>query len=147
MRPFEIIRYLAVPVHCKTYDGNVTDDQVHIETWSFLRELVGHADFLYVADCKLCTRDNMSHIASRQGRFLTVLPRTRAEDSCFRDSLRGHPPMWHEVCREPNPRRRDGPDVVYDGVESRQRSAEATGCCGTVARRSVTRTVPSGRRG
>ena len=114
----------AVPVHCKTHDGNVTDDQVHIETWSFLRELVGHADFLYVADCKLCTRDNMSHIASRQGRFLTVLPRTRAEDCCFRDSLRGHPPAWREICREPNPRRRDGPDVVYDGVESRQRSAE-----------------------
>jgi len=45
----------AVPVHCKTYDGNQTDDQIHIETWSFLRDLVGHADFLYVADCKLCT--------------------------------------------------------------------------------------------
>jgi transposase len=59
----------AVPIHCKTYDGNQTDDQIHIETWSFLRELIGHADFLYVADCKLCTRDNMSHIADRQGRF------------------------------------------------------------------------------
>jgi transposase len=114
----------AVPVHCKTYDGNVTDDQVHIETWGFLRELVGHADFLYVADCKLCTRDNMSHIAGRQGRFLTVLPRTRAENNWFRDSLQGHAPAWREVCREPNPRRRDGPDVVYDGVESPQRSAE-----------------------
>ena len=67
----------AVPVHCKTYDGNVTDDQIHIETWDFLYQLVGHADFLYVADCKLCTRDNMSHIAGRRGRFLTVLPRTR----------------------------------------------------------------------
>jgi transposase len=114
----------AVPVHCKTYDGNVTDDQVHIETWGFLRELVGHADFLYVADCKLCTRENMSHIAGRQGRFLTVLPRTRGEDNWFRDSLQGHAPAWREVCREPNPRRRDGPDVVYDGVESPQRSAE-----------------------
>jgi len=114
----------AVPVHCKTYDGNVTDDQVHIETWDFLRALVGHADFLYVADCKLCTRDNMSHIAGRQGRFLTVLPRTRAEDRWFRDALQGHAPAWREVGREPNPRRRDGPDIVYDGVESPQRSAE-----------------------
>src|SRR5829696_5085134 len=48
----------AVPVHCKVYDGNVTDDAVHIETWDFLYRLTGHADFLYVADCKLCTRDN-----------------------------------------------------------------------------------------
>jgi hypothetical protein len=114
----------AVPVHFKTYDGNVTDDQVHIETWDFLRELVGHADFLYVADCKLCTRDNLGHIAGRQGRFLTVLPRTRAEDAWFRGYLQGHAPAWREVSREPNPRRRDGPDVVYDGVESPQRSAE-----------------------
>jgi hypothetical protein len=114
----------AVPVHCKTYDGNVTDDQVHVETWSFLRELVGHADFLYVADCKLCTRDNMSHIADRQGRFLTVLPGSRAEDGWFRGYLQEHELGWQEVRREPNPRRRSDPDVVYDGVESPQRSQE-----------------------
>jgi hypothetical protein len=114
----------AVPVHCKTYDGNVTDDQVHIETWDFLHALVGHADFLYVADCKLCTRDNMGHIADRQGRFLTVLLGSRAEDSWFRGYLQEHEVGWREVRREPNPRRQDGPDVVYDGVESPQRSQE-----------------------
>jgi transposase len=114
----------AVPVHCKTYDGNQTDDPIHIETWSFLRDLVGHADFLYVADCKLCTRDNMGHIADRQGRFLTVLPGSRAEDGWFRGHLQGHELDWREVRREPNPRRQSDPDVVYDGVESPQRSQE-----------------------
>ncbi|HKB36072.1 MAG TPA: IS1634 family transposase, partial [Gemmataceae bacterium] len=114
----------AVPVHCKTYDGNVTDDQVHVETWDFLCQLVGHANFLYVADCKLCTRDNMSHIAGRGGRFLTVLPRTRAEDGWFRSHLQEQPPTWREVRREPNPRRQGGPDVVYDGVESPRRTTE-----------------------
>ena len=114
----------AVPVHCKLYDGNTSDDTVHPETWEFLRQLVGHSDFLYVADSKLCSRDNMSYLASRQGRFLTVMPRTRSEDSWFRDYLQEHPLEWQEVHREPNPRRRDGPDVVYHGVESPQRSAE-----------------------
>jgi transposase len=114
----------AVPVHCKTYDGNQTDDRVHVETWSFLRELVGHADFLYVADCKLCTRDNMSHIADRQGRFLTVLPASRAENGWFRGYLQGHELDWQEVRREPNPRRQGDPDIVYNGVESPQRSQE-----------------------
>jgi transposase len=114
----------AVPVHCKTYDGNVTDDRIHIETWDFLCQVVGHADFLYVADCKLCTRDNMGHIASRRGRFLTVLPKTRAEDGWFRGYLQEHTLSWREVRREPNPRRRDGPDTVYDGVESPQRTSE-----------------------
>jgi transposase len=114
----------AVPIHCKTYDGNVTDDQVHIETWAFLHALIGHADFLYVADSKLCTRDNMAYIADRHGRFLTVLPRTRAEDAWFRGYLQEHAVCWREVRREPNPRRSGEPDLVYDGVESSQRTPE-----------------------
>ncbi len=114
----------AVPIHCKLYDGNTSDDQVHGETWDFLRGLVGHADFLYVADSKLCTRANMDHIAAGQGRFLTVMPRTRSEDGWFRDYVRQHTVAWPEVHREPNPRRRDGPDVVYQGVESPRRSVE-----------------------
>jgi transposase len=114
----------AVPVHCKVYDGNTTDDQVHKETWDFLRSIIGHADFLYVADSKLCTRENMSHIASAPGRFLTVMPRTRAEDSWFREHLQTNAVGWQEVHREPNPRRREGPDHVYEGVESPRRSVE-----------------------
>jgi transposase len=114
----------AVPVHCKIYDGNTTDDQVHQDTWTFLHQVVGHADFLYVADSKLCTRPNMSFIAAKQGRFLTVMPRTRAEDRWFKEHLQENPIGWEEVHREPNPRRRDGPDVVYHGVESPQRSSE-----------------------
>ena len=114
----------AVPVHAKTYDGNTTDDAVHIETWSFLRQIIGHSDFLYVADSKLCSRENMSFIATQHGRFLTVMPRTRNEADWFCNYLQDHPVEWAEVHREPNPRRRDGPDVVYHGVESPQRSSE-----------------------
>lgn len=114
----------AVPIHCKLYDGNTSDDQVHCETWDFLRALVGHPDFLYVADSKLCTRANMEHIAAGRGRFLTVMPRTRAEDGWFRDHVQGQAVAWQEVHREPNPRRRDGPDVVYQGIESPRRSVE-----------------------
>jgi transposase len=114
----------AVPAHCKTYDGNTSDDSVHVDTWEFIRRIVGHADFLYVADSKLCSRDNMSHIATRKGRFLTVMPRTRSEDGWFRDHLQEHPLDWREVHREPNPRRRAGPDVVYQGVEAPRRSSE-----------------------
>jgi len=114
----------AVPVHCKTYDGNTTDDQVHRDTWDFLRQIIGHADFLYVADSKLCSRDNLSHISAGHGRFLTVMPRTRAEDGWFREHLQSNMLDWQEVHREPNPRQRDGPDVVYTAVESPRRSVE-----------------------
>jgi len=114
----------AVPVHCKLYDGNTSDDSVHQDTWAFLRQLIGHSNFLYVADSKLCTRENMSYIAEQHGRFLTVMPRTRAEDGWFRDYVQTQPVPWREVHRQPDPRRPDGPDVVYRAVESPRRSSE-----------------------
>jgi transposase len=114
----------AVPIHCKIYDGNTSDDAVHLDTWLFLKQIVGHADFLYVADSKLCTRDNMSFIAGERGRFLTVMPRTRGEDGSFRQQLQTGLSGWLEVHREANRRRREGPEVVYHGLESTQRSSE-----------------------
>ena len=114
----------AVPLHGKIYDGNTSDDSVHQDTWTFLEQLVGNADFLYVADSKLCSRENLAFIVSRQGRFLTVMPRTRAEAGWFRTEAQQQPLTWLEVHREANPRRRSGPEVVYHGVEASRRSSE-----------------------
>ena len=66
----------AVPVALRTEDANTDDDGTHIPTWDELRALVGRADFLYVADCKLANRAAMDHIAGNGGRFVTVLPRS-----------------------------------------------------------------------
>ncbi|MEE8361791.1 MAG: IS1634 family transposase [Gemmatimonadales bacterium] len=81
----------GVPVYFTSASGNVTDDATHCDTWQLLCELVGSTDFLYVADCKLATTDNMDHIARRGGRFITVLPRTRREDTDFRRRTRDRP--------------------------------------------------------
>jgi transposase len=74
----------GVPLHFRAASGNVTDDQTHRDTWELLCQLTGRRDFLYVADCKLATSENMAYLHQRQGRFITVLPRTRAEDAAFR---------------------------------------------------------------
>ncbi len=80
-----------VPVYFASASGNVVDDTTHIATWDLLRELAGQPDFLYVADCKLASRENLEHIATRGGRFVTVLPRGRAEDLAFRRRLLASP--------------------------------------------------------
>lgn len=102
----------AVPVAHRLLDGNVTDDQTHIHTWDGLVALVGRADFLYVADCKLATRQNMSHIDSHRGRFLSILPRSRAEDGQIREWAQTHALQWTEAARRPGKRKGD-PDQVY----------------------------------
>lgn len=84
----------AVPLHYRLYGGNTSDTEPHAEVWDTLVTLVGKPGFLYVADSKLCTADNMGHIASKGGRFLTVLPRTRSEDSDFRQWVQTGHPDW-----------------------------------------------------
>ena len=117
----------AVPVWGSVDHGNTTDDQTHIETWNALRRIVGSVDFLYVADSKLCTRENMAHIGHENGRFLTILPKTRLEDSEFRDWLQSNQVAWIELLRKRNLRREDGPEDVYRGFESSTRSVEGYG--------------------
>ncbi len=91
----------GVPVYFQAASGNVVDDQTHQATWTLLAELVQRPDFVYVADCKLATTDNMNEIARQGGRFITVLPATRKEDAEFRQRLREKPETvcWRELYR------------------------------------------------
>lgn len=100
----------AVPVHYQALDGNTADDQTHLTAWKVLRGLAGRADFMYVADSKLCTRPNMTYIVAQGGRFLTVLPATRKEEKRFHDWIQTHEVPWKEVLRRPLGKKRP-PDV------------------------------------
>jgi transposase len=103
----------GVPVQFRCTDGNTADDTTHIETWQTLSELVGRRDFLYVADCKLCTGEQLAYLDRHGGRFVTVLPRSRLEDAEFRTWILTHTPVWEEVWNRPHPRRRNGPRDIW----------------------------------
>jgi len=89
----------AVPVHFKVTDGNLEDSTTHIESWNLLRQLVGSPKFLYVADSKLCTSENLRHIDHEKGAFITPLPQSRKEDAQFREWLSNHDAAWQEIVR------------------------------------------------
>ena len=78
----------AVPVHYKAYPGNRTDDTTHIQTWTTLCTIAGRVDFLYVADCKVCTDKQLYHIVRNGGRVVTILPETWKECELFKKQLR-----------------------------------------------------------
>jgi transposase len=108
----------GVPVQFRCANGNTNDSITHIESWEALRQAAGRADFLYVADSKLCSFENMSHIDGQGGRLVTVLPRSRKEDEWFRRWAQTHAVPWEEVWDRPNPRRKYGPRdrwYVYRG--------------------------------
>ena len=114
----------GVPVQFRCADGNTTDVRTHIETWNTLRALTGRADFLYVADSKLCSHDNMDHIARAGGRFVTVMPRSRQEDAQFRKWIQTNSAAWELVWDRPNARQADGPRDLWYVLRPELPSAE-----------------------
>jgi len=114
----------AVPLVHRVADGNTNDDSTHIDTWNSLVKLLGRDGFLYVADSKLCTREQMDHIHRHRGRFVTPLPRTRKEDGWFRrEWLPAHDVDWVEVRRRPGARV-DDPDDVWEAFQCPKGSSE-----------------------
>ncbi len=107
----------AVPIAYRVADGNTSDDVTHIPTWDELVLLAGSPGFMYVADSKLCSKEAMGHIASHHGRFVTVVPHGRREDTWFKDWAQSHAPEWEEADRRPGARLGD-PDRVWRTFEA-----------------------------
>jgi transposase len=114
----------AVPLNHQVWSGNRTDDTVHRSNLEELRALLGRTDFLYVADGKLGTSANLKEIAAHQGRFVTIIPRTRKEDKDFRDMLRSQGVRWKKVLSLPNKRRQEGPPDIYFSCPGTRKTEE-----------------------
>lgn len=93
----------AVPVYHHVYPGNRNDDTTHRETWDRLCEIHGSVDFLYVADCKLCTKKQLEHIVSHGGGTITILPQNRMEVRASKQRLREGPIDKRIIWRRPKP--------------------------------------------
>ena len=112
-----------VPFTARMADGNVGDDQTHIQTWEQCRAIAGHPGFLYVADSKLAAGTNMTWIDGQHGRFVTILPRTRREDGAGRDAIAAGKLGFAPALALPG-RRRSDPPRTWDTAAAPGPSAE-----------------------
>ena len=104
----------SVPLVHKIYDGNQTDDRLHPENHQRLRQLLKRSDFIYVADCKLATQENLGRISGCGGRFVSVMPRTWKEDALFRRCVREGQVQWDHLLSRKNNRQPDSKIDRYD---------------------------------
>ena len=86
-----------VPLSYKLFDGNTPDDVTHIPNWNALRTLLKKEDFIYVADCKLCSQTNLIHISENGGFFITIVPKDRAEVKRFLTHLKKNEAVWEDT--------------------------------------------------
>jgi transposase len=97
----------AVPLSHRIYNGNQTDDRLHPDNHRKLQKLLGKTDFIYVADCKLATDENLEKISRWGGLFVSVMPRTWKEDEKFRKKVRGGKIKWQHILSRRNNRKPD----------------------------------------
>jgi len=83
-----------VPLSYKLFDGNTPDDVTHIPNWNALRSLLKKEDFIYVADCKLCSQKNLIHLSKNGGHFITIIPKGRNEVKQFKKHLKQKNIQW-----------------------------------------------------
>ena len=86
-----------VPLSYKLFDGNTPDDVTHIPNWNALRTLLAKEDFIYVADCKLCSHKNLIHISENGGYFITIVPKDRTEVKRFIKYLKENDVTWNDA--------------------------------------------------
>ena len=97
----------SVPLMHRIYSGHQSDDKVHLRNHERLRKLLGKSDFIYVADCKLATDENLNKIAACGGLFISVMPRTWKEDTQFREKVRQGSIKWKRILSRPDHRHPD----------------------------------------
>ena len=112
-----------VPLGYELYDGNQTDDKTHIANWEGLRELLEKEDFFYIADCKLCSMENLDHIHDNGGKFITIVPKNRREVKSFPDYLENNTVEWQEAMTVADSRKK-GRFVTYQTFEPQEASAK-----------------------
>jgi len=64
----------AFPLFQQAYSGNTADVKTYVQQWLKLIDLLERTDFLYVADCKLISKENIGAICDNGGFFLAPAP-------------------------------------------------------------------------
>lgn len=119
----------GVPLLSTTLPGSAADDPCYVPAWQNLVALLGHADFLFVADSKAAALETRATVATGGGWYLLPLPMTGEVPALLRS--------W--VTQPPEP---SMPIVLPPTVDDPETPREVG--CGFVVTRTMTGTPVTG---
>ncbi len=102
-----------VPISYQAFNGNQADVSTHIPNWDSLREFLANEDFFYIADSKLCSKNNMQYIEKNGGKFITIMPKNRKEVSEFYERLRQGEKIEWQSAYSTEHSRKTGQLIIY----------------------------------
>lgn len=107
-----------VPISYQLYDGSTADVVTHQTNWDSLRTFLEKEDFIYTADCKLSSRENLKHIDSRNGTFITLVPKNAKDAKTYIERLKeGEIPFWSFAYSVPNSRKKNM-ETIYRTIDT-----------------------------
>ncbi|MEH1925519.1 MAG: hypothetical protein V7L07_31275 [Nostoc sp.] len=63
-----------MPLVSATLEGNVADDPLYFPTWQKIQKVIGHKNFVFIADCKARSLATRANIAGALGFYCVPLP-------------------------------------------------------------------------
>lgn len=87
----------GVPLVSETLAGNGADDPIYVSTWERLVEVVGHKDFIYIADSKAAAHQTRAQLAAAGGRYCFPLPQTGQTPALLKSWVLNSPSPWQEI--------------------------------------------------
>lgn len=107
----------GVPMLTETIAGQAADDPLYVPAWRRMIETIGHAHFLFIADCKAASLETRAVISHAEGSYLFPLPMTGKVPETLRELVLT-PPVNPEPITLMDITTPDGqPKVVGQGFE------------------------------
>lgn len=67
---------MGMPLVSATLEGNGADDPLYFPTWQNIQKVIGHKNFIFIADCKAGSIATRANIAANRGIYCVPLPRS-----------------------------------------------------------------------
>ena len=88
---------LALPLLAATLPGQGTDESHYLPTWRHLGEIIGHKNFLFLADCKASSWANRAMIDREGGIYCFPLAMTQPRPKILSDWIANPPTKVREI--------------------------------------------------
>ena len=105
---------MGMPLVSATLEGNGADDPLYFPTWQKMAQVIGHKNFVFIADCKAGSIKTRATIAGNGGIYCIPVPMSGQHPQYLKQWVLNPPAQIHPICL---PRQDEQEPAVGKGFE------------------------------